>query len=204
MSTDSGPKDSNSRPRARLVEEIRALIRSLRSLSTQIASRLVNGRLLESSESRPARASVPISELLTDHIAEASTASTAPGQADDGAAPEEWLPDNPSSDSFVQAPGTQRQSRGFTVFSALSKRFSGHHSSAHLQAFMREKMRKNTLDHVNKALALARHGNADGAKIHAGLAENAMRTAGEYMSDDDYAQFRRDVEHRMRATDCPD
>ena len=54
------------------------------------------------------------------------------------------------------------------------------------------------MDHINKAISFARTGNEKAARIHADLAESAMKTAGRYMSDEEYSRFREEVEARMR------
>jgi len=59
-------------------------------------------------------------------------------------------------------------------------------------------MRDNTLDYINKAISFAKAGNEQAARVHAELAENTMKTAGQYMSDEEYSRFREEVEARMR------
>lgn len=61
-----------------------------------------------------------------------------------------------------------------------------------------ERMRKSTLEHINQALVLARAGDTAGAKLHAGLAENAMKTAAHHMSSAGFAAFSATVEERLR------
>lgn len=62
-----------------------------------------------------------------------------------------------------------------------------------------ERMQKSTLEHINQALGLARAGDTAGAKLHAGLAENAMKTAAHHMSPAGFAAFSATVEERLRA-----
>jgi hypothetical protein len=68
---------------------------------------------------------------------------------------------------------------------------------------MAEKMRANTLDHLNRALILARLGQGDGARIHADLAETAMETAVRYMSQEEYRALEAEVERRLSFNAAP-
>lgn len=61
-----------------------------------------------------------------------------------------------------------------------------------------ERMQKSTLEHINQALLLARSGDTAGAKLHAGLAENAMKTAAHHMAPASFASFSAAVEERLR------
>jgi hypothetical protein len=64
---------------------------------------------------------------------------------------------------------------------------------------MGEKMRANTIEHIKKAMRLAKQGDEEGAKINADLADSAMKTAIEYMSEDEYVIFRQEVIKRLDA-----
>jgi len=63
---------------------------------------------------------------------------------------------------------------------------------------MSEQMQRNTIDHINTALHLARKGDQAGARLHIELAESAMHTAGRFMSHDEYQQFEVKIEERLR------
>ncbi len=64
---------------------------------------------------------------------------------------------------------------------------------------MTEKMEAKTMEYINKAMRLAKQGNAEGAKVNAELAESALKTVIEYMSEEEYQAFRKEVENRMQA-----
>jgi len=63
---------------------------------------------------------------------------------------------------------------------------------------MSEQMQKNTMDHINTALHLARKGDQSGARLHIELAESAMHTAGRFMDHDDYRSFEEKIELRLQ------
>jgi hypothetical protein len=58
-------------------------------------------------------------------------------------------------------------------------------------------MQTNTLNHINKALRLAKQGNSQGAYIHAELADNGLKMASEHMSTMEYVAFRTVVMQRL-------
>ena len=63
---------------------------------------------------------------------------------------------------------------------------------------MSEQMQRNTIDHINTALHLARKGDQPGARLHVELAESAMHTAGRFMSHDEYRTFELKIEDRLK------
>jgi len=180
------------------VSTLGTLINALRELFTQMASRLLHERLQRQNGSVKKRGSVPIRSLMAKHIAESAERA---GQQQRAAGEESRAASAPASGGFADTGALKGGSEPTRpgVFSDLSQRFARHRSQAKLEPFMAEKMRANTLEHVNKALALARQGNAQGAQIHAELAETAMETAGEYMSDDEYGWLKETVEARLRS-----
>jgi hypothetical protein len=63
---------------------------------------------------------------------------------------------------------------------------------------MSDQMQRNTVDHINLALHLARKGDQSGARLHIELAESAMHTAGRFMTHDEYREFELRIEHRLQ------
>ena len=66
------------------------------------------------------------------------------------------------------------------------------------QPHMSEQMQRNTMDHINTALHLARKGDKQGAKLHIQLSESAMHTASRFMSHEEYEVFEKKIEARLR------
>lgn len=52
--------------------------------------------------------------------------------------------------------------------------------------YMGEKLKESTWSHIHAAQLQARQGNTDIAKLHAGIANDALKEAAHYMSEDDY------------------
>ncbi len=201
MPTDQ--RSSESSPRGRtIMDEMQSLLSALLGLYSQISSRILSDRLSTQRGPTTPRDGLPIGDLLDDHIEQTAAASVQSG----GSHPEEKPSASRSASDTrpITTPdkaGTGRSGSG--LFGALSGYFGRHRNSSHSAPLVREKMRANTLDHINRAMILAKRGDAKGAKVHATLAESAMRTAGEYMSDEEYSQFKEQVESRVKAAGRP-
>jgi hypothetical protein len=70
------------------------------------------------------------------------------------------------------------------------------------QQHLGEKMQASTWEHINKAHLAARQGKLETARMHAGLAQNAMETASRYMRDEEYEAFKTDVEARIHSIEA--
>ena len=60
-------------------------------------------------------------------------------------------------------------------------------------------LQRNTMEHINISLILAREGNIEGARLHIELAENAMHAASRFMSHEEYEIFEQQVERRLES-----
>ena len=52
--------------------------------------------------------------------------------------------------------------------------------------YMGEKLKESTWSHIHAAQLQARQGNINNAKLHAGIANDALKEAAHYMNEDDY------------------
>jgi hypothetical protein len=201
MSTDRRTTDSTA-PGQTILTELQTLLGSLLGLYAQVSSRLLNSRMRTKQESAASREGIPVEKLLARHIDETAAAFAQAQRASDGEKPAA-SPRTSRTRPTVSADkaGARRPAAG--LLGALSQYFDRHPSSPHCEPLVREKMRSRTLDHINKALVLARQGDAERAKIHAGLAESAMRTAAEYMSDEEYREFTAQVQSRLHSAGPP-
>jgi hypothetical protein len=185
------------------MSEVQTLLRSLLGLYSQVSSRLLNSRMSTKRQSGTSREGIPIERLLDEHIGQTEATTTQGSRssavADDPA--EAPSTRGNESRSALGKGGSVRPGTG--LFGALSQYFDRHRSSTQSEPLVREQMRSRTLDHINKALVLAKQGDAERARIHAGLAETAMRTAAEYMSDEEYGEFKGQVETRLRSANAP-
>jgi hypothetical protein len=200
MTQEPGSPDSG-RPKRGLLDELQSLILSLQSLATEVASRVLAGRMQTKRHASTARDGLPIGKLVADRIAPKSAASVPadPAPAQEVHAPAAGHEPGASETPAPEPTPTPTERIGFTLLNAFSEHLNRHRSESSYHPLLRDQMREHTFAHLNKALSLARQGNADGAKLYATLAENAMGQAGEYMSDDEYRAFRKEVEERLHS-----
>ncbi len=188
--------EPDNHKRGVLIDEISALLQALQSLYLQVSSRLLHLRLGDPSANPGNGAADPvnIAGTLGEHLERQAAEAKDRGDAQHADA---------AGREHAQAHPLSARDRDGRPYNAPSgerpKHFHGRGPAADLQPHMREKMQANTLEHINKALRLAREGNAEGAKLHAQLAEHAMQTAGDYMPPEQYQSFREEVETRLRA-----
>ena len=161
------------------------LIRALRELSAQIFSRVLLGRMERRAGGAAAGSNaLPIRALVAECVAEPAAVSGSPAATE------------PVAEAPVGAQPPTREASPPLV-NDLSGRFARHRGQRGLDSLMAEKMRATTLEHLNRALILARRGQGDGARIHADLAETAMETAAKYMSEEEYRALESEVERRL-------
>ena len=80
-----------------------------------------------------------------------------------------------------------RQPRGiFKVVSAFIRPKKIYTSMKTSDPYMGEKLKDSTWTHIHAAQLQARQGNISNAKLHAGIANDALKEAAHYMSEDDY------------------
>ena len=59
--------------------------------------------------------------------------------------------------------------------------------------YLGEKLKDSTWSHIHAAQLQARQGNTINAKLHAGIANDALKEAAHYMSDKDYKDLCNEV-----------
>ena len=91
--------------------------------------------------------------------------------------------------------GVSKVSRRFGALARFFKREKPR--SSVLQPHLSEKLKKSIREHINTALRFARQGDVSSAKIHANLANNALKEIAHYMSEEEYASFEAEVEKRL-------
>lgn len=80
----------------------------------------------------------------------------------------------------------------------LSTDFSEHLESHPIHSesgnYLGDKLQASTWSHFHTAILKANEGDAKTAKLHADIANQAMKEAGHYMSDDDFKNFSEEIE----------
>lgn len=181
--------------------ELTALIDVLDKLRIQVSSILASNRMHPSRPPAGAVGGVSIADTLKGHIAkiaqERKAVPIAPSQPDPQS-PQTDPEDLPGDIADTEQSGIEQGSTNQHIDPVLSQ--TNRKGSAHEpHSNMSEQMQAKTIEHIKKALRKAKQGDNEGADMHAELAENAMKIALEYMSEDEYGIFREAVDTQLRA-----
>jgi hypothetical protein len=179
--------------------ELKSLIDTLLDLHTQISSRLLASRVSSSELSSAAENGADNISLRKDNADIGVRDATTPGDVPEST---QTMPEEPGEkeEEHVEA-GVAIESVGDAPLhpNELSEYLRDHDVGREFEHHLSGKLQVDTVDHINRALVLAKQGNREGAYAHAELAENAMRLAGEYMPEVEYEAFRRDMERRLES-----
>ncbi len=197
MSRNTEEPQSNSQKNRFLADELNALLDALLNLQTQISSMLLSSRMQSFKPSDNARNGTDIAEQLKDKIAHAVTESRTSGHASEVPSSNSIRQDKAAPDG--SAAPTKQSSPELRLFIGLSNSLSKRVATHKIQPRMTKKMEAKTMEYINKAMRLAKQGNAEGAKVNAELAESALKTVIEYMSEEECQAFKKEVENRMKA-----
>jgi len=63
---------------------------------------------------------------------------------------------------------------------------------------MGEKLKDSTWTHIHTAMLQARQGDAINAKLHAGIANNALKEAANYLTEEDYKVLCEEVANEFK------
>ncbi len=189
MQSDDSKQNTGVR---RHTSNLSGLLEALKSLYRRISARLWRKRL--SAATGPISAgeeSAAIQRSLTSHLEESAE------QYEQASSAEEPIGHGLAGDATAISTKAIKPSKpGF--FKSLARHFGRRHAVADLQPHLAEQMQAKTTEHINKALQLARRGKAQGAKVHVELAEEAMKTASQYMDKQAYATYKEEVERRLK------
>ena len=64
-------------------------------------------------------------------------------------------------------------------------------------------MQAKTMAYINKSVRMSKLGKANAAKMYTELAENAMKTASEYMTEEEYRAFEQKVKEKLQSVKQP-
>ena len=177
--------------------DIAALIEALKSLYSRIASLDLQKRMGSYRRDNGAGVDHDIAAPLINDIEKLAVSSDVENQQ---------APRHASSASSLTAAedGTpSRQSIGHETpkatrrFLELSRFFGRKKTGSAFQPHMRDKLKGSVWEHINASLRLARQGDSKSAKLHADVANNALKEAARYMSKEEYSEFYGQVEKQL-------
>jgi len=101
-----------------------------------------------------------------------------------------------SKDASGQSNTAQHRKRRYTLFKSVSSYFHSKKTFTPLKTndpYLGDKLKDSTWSHIHAAQLQARQGNTINAKLHAGIANDALKEAAYYMSDKDYQDLCNEV-----------
>jgi hypothetical protein len=177
--------------------DIAALIEALKSLYSTIASLDLQKRMGSYRRDNGAGVDHDIATPLINDIEKLAASSDGDNQR---------APRHASSASSLTAaeegsPNRQRIGHKTTTpprrFTELSRFFGRKKTGSAFQPHMRDKLEASVWEHINTSLRLARKGDAKSAKLHADVANNALKEAARHMSEEEYSEFYGQVEKQL-------
>jgi len=115
--------------------------------------------------------------------------------------------DNATTAKFSKRPGKQQNAKPRSrQHGWLNKVVSGfnrppkkiYKSKIASDPYMGEKLKNSTWSHIHTAMLQVRQGDTSNAKMHAGFANEALKEAAHYMSEEDYRVFCEEVEKAFK------
>jgi hypothetical protein len=192
MNTETPTPGNGPRP----FLDLSGLLDTLHGLYLQISGLLLHRRLHPPPADGPVR-DIDIASQMDARLAQVATLAheqkTEQGQSQPV--------DSPATRATLESPS--QPTPGLTETQEGLQAPGGRRGAvAASQPQLGEKMQAATWEHINKAQLFARQGKLESARLHAGLAQNAMETASRYMGDEEYAAFKTDVDARVHAIDA--
>jgi hypothetical protein len=95
-----------------------------------------------------------------------------------------------------QSNTTQSRKRRYGIFRSVTIYFHSKKTFTPLKTndpYLGDKLKDSTWSHIHTAQLQARQGNTINAKLHAGIANDALKEAAHYMSDKDYQDLCNEV-----------
>ncbi|MCB1752095.1 MAG: hypothetical protein KDI74_10250 [Gammaproteobacteria bacterium] len=168
---------------------IKALLDSLQALYAKMSALIINKRINSYRKEGGAQLDTEILSALYD-IVEKTPAAQSP-RADNGdgrpATEAEGASTGESHRSpEVRQPGTAPATQHSDLSNHLHTNLSKTADSEHLGA----KLKTSAWDHIHTSLRYVREGNAELARMHAGLANEALHQASHHMSDTEYVELK--------------
>ncbi len=178
--------------------DITALIETLKSLYSRIASLELKRRMDAYRKGDGAEPSHDIATALAEDIDKLAVSSdTGPGAAVSDTSSETGST-AAQHGSGTRRPVDRKHPQVAYRFMELIRFFKASNNASTMQPQLAEKLKASVWEHINTSLRLARAGEAASAKLHADVANNALKEAARYMPKEDYNAFYAQVEKQLR------
>lgn len=180
-----------------LKQEINAILGTLQRLYSRIALRVLQGRTGSYRKEGTPGSGHDIATPLSDHIESLAER----GESSSRKVPAGKSGQTARSTAVKSSRAPERPARKGSIVTrtlgGISRYFSRKHHGAVVQPHLSKKLEKSTWDHLQTALLNARQGKVTTARLHADIANNAMKEAAHYMSEAEYAKFKLAVDEKL-------
>lgn len=167
-----------------------SLLSTLNQLYARVTRRLWRGRAQSYHEGIEQDLDTDINPLLDARLDKMKPVSTGNSQQRPQV---EVTPVTASDDTPVESrPAASTQEISFVagdVLEGLTMHFKEGNGPSQLDREAGGKLKQSTWDHIHSALRLMRQGDAENARLHSKIANNAMKEAGHYLPADEYRAF---------------
>lgn len=174
-----------------------SLLGDLKRLYSSVTLSLFNQRMGQYHKDSHALANHDIASQLSSHVERLAAAEKAnpthQKQQTPAPASTEPVQANAQNTSDQGQPSRPKPSAVGRIVTALSSHLRGR-SSDEIQPELSEKLKNSAWTHVHAALRYARQGDEVNAKLHAGIACNALNEAEHYMSDEACSELTAEVD----------
>jgi hypothetical protein len=165
--------------------EIKTLIGTLQQLYSRLVQFLIGTRRRAGSSNSGAAGAQGIESLLSEHLEKLAVASEKKGDSPAGDVSHETVGDGPG----VGGRHPRRSREGADAAPEFTQHFHDLGAGELVGASVGEKIKSRALEHMNKALLLARQGDRVNARLHADIANSAVKEAARFMTEGEYGEF---------------
>ena len=144
-----------------------------------------------------------ITSVLDHHLSRIAASQPAPRAPGSGQQPSAATASKVAAASANHSSGNSATSAGPGV-SDFSDYFKSRNGASDTSPYLADKLVNSTWTHIHTAVMHARQGDLVNAKLHAQIANQALKEAAHYMSDEEYAQLSQEIAQAMQQLDVQD
>ena len=173
---------------------LHSLLHAMQKIYSGIMSSLVRERITSYHEGNGSRLDDDIGTSL-NHYIDSVTSTTATAQTQDMS--EMTDPPLPGRAELSQKTGQSANQATLDIQTPLTDHFKKNKSYSELSPHIGEKLQNSAWEHTHTAIRLAHRGDIATAKLHANLANNAIKELGHYLSEADYTEFKNAIKAEL-------
>lgn len=175
--------------------DINELLRSVHSLFSKVALLDLQKRTRSYKQQADSSRQTDIATSLTDYIDKMAALQPASKASVVKQGTNEPSPENITQESGQTEPVQAVPVNG--VSTNLSEYMKSHSQHTSSDSYVGDKLKASTWSHIHTAILKAREGDAKAARLHADIANQALKEAGHYMDDEEFRLFSEEIEKAL-------